>query len=317
VKEEKRDLKTDQLLSLYTSEKDIHYYPSGKIKQVVYSDENWEEFNENGDLINNYEMNLKSIYSKNYNLMVQHKLNFLRNTFGWNKFYVNPRNFKKYSLNYITENNTKIYRGINDNSGKIFTIKESSAVLIEDAYAKLSEASAIINLLEQRSKIFSVLLVGGLDKFSAIIEDIESEDGGQYQLKVNEGFNNIFQAYRLMVNQLNDSISKLFSIEPKNLLSKRFVSVEMLDLTKHQEIISFLTNEKFPQFGDLESDDSYIPDEWKQYNRNFLNFVKAQTQITEQFLIAITKNRAKLEKKLLNATSESQIIEVLNKFIGG
>lgn len=316
VKEEKRDLKTDQLMSLYTSEKDIHYYPSGKIKQVVYSDENWEEFNENGDLINNYEMNLKSLYSKNYNLMVQHKLNFLRNTFGLGKFLISPRNFRKYADKYITENNIKIYKGINDNSGKIFTVNECSAILIEDAYAKLSEASATINLLKKRSKISSVLFVDGMDNFAAIIEIIESEGVGQDQLKVNEGYKNIFQAYRLMVNKLNDSIRKFISTEPQNILSQRFVSVEMLDLNKDKEIISYLTNEKFPQYGDLESDDSYIPDEWKDYNRHFLNFVIAQTKITDQFLTAIAKNKSKLEKKLLNATSENQIIEVLKKFSG-
>ncbi len=316
IKEEKRDLKTDQLLSLYTSEKDIHYYPSGKIKEIAFSDTNWEQYDENGTVINSYEKELKSTYSKNYNFMVQHKLNFLRNTYGWNKFFINPINYKKHTEKYITENNTKIYKGINDNSGHIFTIIDCSAILIEDAYAKLSEASATINLLKQRSKIFSVLLVDGLDKLPVIIENIESDDGPQYQLKVNEGYKNIFQAYRLMVNKLNDSISNLFSTEPQNLLSQRFVSVEMLDLTKHKEIISLLTNEKFPQYGDLESDDSYIPDEWKDYNRHFLNFVLAQTKITDQFLTAITKNKSKLEKKLLDATSESQIIEVLKKFSG-
>ena len=69
IKTENRSAATGELLSIKTPEKETTYFPNGKIKLIKYSKNQWEEYDENGKIINNYELTLRANYKKSYDII--------------------------------------------------------------------------------------------------------------------------------------------------------------------------------------------------------------------------------------------------------
>ncbi len=56
IREEIRDVKTDRLISMSTKEKDVFFHENGKVKRIFFSEDNWQDFDEQGGLINSSEL---------------------------------------------------------------------------------------------------------------------------------------------------------------------------------------------------------------------------------------------------------------------
>ncbi len=316
IKKEIWDSVANYLEAIITPEKDIYYYPSGKIKKILFSDTNWEQYDENGTVVNNYQKELKSIYEKNYNYLLSAKTAMLRKYFGYDKYLIELNGYRKNSIDFLKDEHMR-YPGFSQEEIGIesFKVAGSNILLMENqrpssTYTNVSilEASATKSLLEQRKKLFDIILENGIDNQPFLFDNIDQEGGRLYEIKIKEGFKNIFKAYRLLTNELNDSITKITSIEPTNILSKKYKTAENLDLEKDKEIISLLTNEKFTDYG---IDNGYIPAEWLAFNNNYFYLAKAHNKLIDTFLEAIKLNSNKLDKKLKDAADSSEIKLIL------
>ena len=81
-----------------------YYHENGQIKKILLAKDDWEEFDENGKLINSYEISCLANYEKNYNIVHAQKLKYLRNSFGWNKLVIDLVEYRKNKHNFIVYN---------------------------------------------------------------------------------------------------------------------------------------------------------------------------------------------------------------------
>ena len=304
IKTEDKSVTSGKLLSIFTPEKETTYFPNGKIKLIKYSKTQWEEYDENGKIINNYELNLKGIYKKSYDIIKEKKLEFLRCRYGWNKYMISLRNnenewFKNYGY-------TSLY---------IYSFNETKA------FFKSNEVQETKNLLEKRSKLLNILLIK--DNAFGLFDGIHNKT--DYEIKVNEGYVNTFNSYQIVLNNLLlGSLNKIFDEEPTEVFSNKIISSDKLDIVKDSDLIDEITNpnslllrENYFEIGNeyfpLDKDFRFISNEWLKYDENYISIVKQYIDIIDVFMKALQNKGERLDKKLKDKNSYDEIMKILNE----
>jgi hypothetical protein len=265
---------------------------------------NWEEFNENGELINSSEKYKKDLYDYNYKLLSSQKNEYLRNAYGWNKYAISLSEYRNNTTSFIyNDYSTYFYNSNGEPFYKAFKIKNSAVLLTEN------EADELKNLLNIRANFLSKILFDGKDNALGLLDPVALEEGKLYQVKIKDEFKNIYMAFAFCVNKLNDSLTKeTFSVEPNQILSPKWKKVDEIDMNKDSEIFERLSKEKI---SDKTFDFRYIPSAWIKYNDTYLIWLKAYRSLIEEFDQAFIKNSSKANRKLNGKSNINDILQIL------
>jgi hypothetical protein len=303
IKMEKREITSEKLISISTPEKEIEYYSNGTLKKVFYSNRNWEEYDENGKVIDNYEISLLREYKNNYNRVYNNKLEMLRGSLGLSKYFFDLNTYRKNKNGFIFTNHSfyhpsSMYK-------PAYKVQGSNNLLLEE------EAIALKGLLDIRSKILDLILVNSIDNAENLLI-ISSEKNEFYQVEVKPMYKNIYNAYLICTNHLSQNYYfKKFDFEPKKVLSEEYIVPEKINHEKDKEIINLLTD-KWLRIESFDFD--YIPSEWIEFNKSFTIWANEYTAILGKLYSGMSQNSSKLEKRLQNIDSFEQINKVLKKY---
>jgi hypothetical protein len=308
LKGEKRDSLGQKLISVKYQDRSIELYPSGKTKKISYSDKNWQEFDENGNVINSYEKNKLTCYEYNYNKFHEQKLEHLRNLYGWNKLAIDLNEYRKNKSYFISSTVNSVFY-LSD--GQIsyerpFNVKNSKILLKEN------EADALKSLLQNRDRFISYISVDGNDHALSLFDEVKQEGNKLYPIIIKVEYKNIYSAYTLCMNHLLDSLTKIIiEKEPENVLSPNWKNPKNIDIIKDLEIIETLSKENF---SDKTFNFNYPPNEWINYSSNYLILLKQYNDMVELFNSVVQKNPQKAEKKLKDKTNLNEILTILNLY---
>ncbi len=308
IKKEIRDIKTDRLISLSIPGKDIYYHENGKIKKVVMGKDNWEEFDENGKLINSYEMSKMAWYEYNFNIAHAQKLEYLRNLYGWNKLLIDLTEYRKSKTSFIASATSGAFYESNGEYSvqRPYKISGSKILIIEE------EAIALRSLLENRDRFISYISLDGNDYARGLFDNVAQEGTKSYQVSVKNEYKNIYSAYSLCINHLLDSLTKIIiEKEPGTVLSPEWKTPKNIDIKKDLKVVEELSKENF---SDKRFDFNYPPDEWINYNSNYLILINNYNNMVVLFNSVVKNNPQKAEKKLKDKTDLNEILSILNTY---
>ncbi len=317
LKEEKRDSLGQNLLSLKYPDRLVELYASGKIKKISFGDfklgrnaviNNWEEYDENGQPKNNLEKNKLAWYEYNYNIANNQKMEFLRNRYGWNKLFVDLIEYRKNKSTFISSDINSVFYYANGEISpeKAYKLRGSKILLKEN------ESDALKSLLENRDRFINYISMDGIDNALSLFDEVKQEGSKLYAINVKNEFKNIYLAYSLCVNHMIDSLTKnIYENEPKTVLSPKWKIPKEIDLKNNSDIIEQLSMENF---SDKTFDFKYTPDDWINYNSNYLILLKLYNDMVELFNSVVQKNPQKAEKKLKDKTNLNEILTILNLY---
>ena len=303
VREEVRDIVTDRLIAIYLPEKDIYYHENGQIKKILLAKDDWEEFDENGKLINSYEISCLANYEKNYNIVHAQKLKYLRNSYGWNKLVIDLVEYRKNKHNFIVYNDGNY----SYNPNVPFKIQDKNRG--QEIFMNQKEADALKNLLQNREYFISSVSTDGNDYAQGLFDNVKQEGNHIYNVGIKNEYKNIYTAYSICVNHILDSLTNLIiDTEPQIVLSPKWKSPKDIDIKTDLEIVQELSKENF---SDKMFDFNYIPSEWVEYNSKYLNLINSYDSIVGLFNSCIQKNPKKANKKLKDKTDLNEILLIL------
>jgi hypothetical protein len=315
LKEEKRDSLGQNLLSLKFPDKLVDLYPSGKTKKISYGDfklgsdaviNNWEEYDENGEIKNNLEKNRLTWYEYNYNIVSTQKLEFLRNRYGWNKLVIDLNEYRKNKSYFISSDINSVFYSSNGEISPERPYKlTGSKILLNE-----NEAEALRILLENRARFIYSISADGKDNALSLFDEVKNEGSKLYSINVKDEYKNIYLAYSLCINHMLDSLTKvIYENEPSVVLSPQWKNPKAIDLKNDSEILQKLSKENF---SDKTFDFRFTPNEWVNYNSNYLVLLKNYNDMVEIFNMVVEKNPQKAEKKLKDKTNLNEILSILN-----